>query len=120
MNNCDLDHTAERPDRIGANIIDFRAARAALLVDRCKGPPREASALIHALLRAGAKTFPVCIFAIPDADEICTWNEVAIDWDGHPSVGELLLAERIARRLGYSAGTHVVGNGGFIFLSVAA
>ncbi len=109
---CDLDHIAERQKRAGATIIDFRTARAAILVGRCKGPSREARALIGALLNVGATALPVWIHPIDD--------EIGIEWDARPRRSDLLLAERISRWLGYRTGTHAVGNGGFTFLSVAA
>ena len=112
MHNCDPRHIAERAKRASATIIDFQAARAAKHVDRCKGPPREASALIHALLRAGAKAFPVWIHPIED--------EIGIEWSDPPRVSDLLLAETVSRQLGYRTGTHVVGWEGCTFLSVAA
>ncbi len=111
MYNCDADHAANRPKRVGANIIDFRAARAARLVDRCKGPPREASALIYALLRAGATALPVWVHPIED--------EIGIEWDGRPRVSDLLIAKAVSRRLGYRTGTHATDSSGFAFGTVS-
>ena len=112
MYHCEPSQIAERSTSAGANIIDFQAARAASLVKRCKGPPREANVLVRALVRAGATALPVWIHPVE--------GEIGIEWNVRPRVSDLLLAETVSLRLGYRTGTHAFGGMGFTFLSVAA